>query len=97
MKVRFRDMSIANKQRFNELLGCANWAVLLSGITGTNEMVLKLLDIIDKYFDMCFPIKIKFITLKRLSKPCITTALHNSIKTKHDLLYIDWSEKIILI
>ena len=40
---------------------------------------------IDKYFDMCFPIKIKFITLKRLSKPWITTALHNSIKTKHDL------------
>ena len=85
VKVRFRDMSIANKQKFNEMLASANWAVLLNGITGTNELVLKLLGMIDKYYDMCFPIKIKYITLKRLSKPWITTALHKSIKTKHDL------------
>ena len=85
VKVSFRDMSIVNKQRFGNMLTNTNWTVMLIGISDTNEQVVKLLEILDSYYDMCFPIRTKIITAKRLSKPWITKALHISIKKKHDL------------
>ena len=48
-------------------------------------MVVKLLEKLDKYYNICFPFKTKTVSTKRLYKPWITKALHKSIKTKHDL------------
>lgn len=83
--VKFRDMSSTNKLKFKEMVGNTDWSLLLNGLDNTNEMVLKLLSTLDKYYNSCFPFKTKTISTKRLYKPWISKALHISIKTKHDL------------
>ena len=85
IKVEFRDMSLTNKRKFNDLVRSTNWTQLLNGIEDTNRLVLNLLSTLDKYYNTCFPIKTRFISTKRYLKPWITSALLKSIKTKHDL------------
>ena len=85
VKIEFRDMSLTNKCKFNDLVHSTNWNGLLSGIDDTNHLVLILLTTLDKYYNTCFPIKTKIISTKRYHKPWITSALLKSIKTKHDL------------
>ena len=85
IKIKFRDMSHVNNLRFNEMIRNTDWNLVLRGLNNVNDMVIKLLDILDKYYNTCFPFKTKTVSVKRLYKPWITKALHNSIKTKHDL------------
>ena len=85
IKIKFRDMSPANKIKFNLMVQNTNWISVLNGLNNANDMVTKLIEILDKYYNVCFPFKTKTVTIKRLCKPWITKALHNSIKTKHDL------------
>ena len=96
VEVKFRNLSIANKQKYNNMLNNTNWNLLLNGITDTNELVAKLTSVIDKYYDMCFPVMTKFVGLKRLSKPWITKALHKSIKKKHYLFKLARQNRIDL-
>ena len=85
IKIKFRDMSPTNKLKFNDMVQNTNWDLLLYGLNDVNIMVIKLLDTLDKYYNICFPLMTKTVSIKRLYKPWITNALHNSIKTKHDL------------
>ena len=85
VKIKFRDMSSINKSKFNVMVSDTDWNILLRGINTTNDMVLKLLDTLDSYYNTCFPFKTQIVCVKRLLKPWITKALHVSIKTKHDL------------
>ena len=85
IKIKFRDMSPTNKIKFNEMVQNTNWNFLLHGLNNVNIMVIKLLDTLDNYYNICFPLMTKTVSTKRLYKPWITNALHNSIKTKHDL------------
>ena len=84
-KVKFRDMSLANKQKFHDMLNNTDWDRELRGILNTNDQVSKLLGIISDYYNQCFPIKIKTIGLNRLTKPWITDTLLKSINRKHNL------------
>ena len=68
-------MSHENKIKFNEMVRNTNWNRLLHGLNNVNDMVIKLLDILDKYYNTCFPLKTKTVSVKRLYKPWITKAL----------------------
>ena len=85
IKVKFRDMSIANKLKFNELVRNTDWNLMLYGLRDSNKMVVKLINKLDEFYNICFPFKTKIVSTKRLYKPWITKALHKSIKNKHDL------------
>ena len=84
-KIKFRDMSLANRQRFHNMLEDTDWNRELHGILNTNDQVSKLQTVIGNYYNLCFPIKVKIIGLKRLYKPWITEALLKSINRKHNL------------
>ena len=84
-KIKFRDMSLTNKQRFYDMLSNTDWDRELWEILSTNDQVTKLLAIISDYYNQCFPMKTKTIGLNRLNKPWITVALLKSINRKHNL------------
>ena len=86
VNIKFRDMSYANKIKFNNMIADTNWSELLPNIPDTNAQVLKLLEVLEKYYNICFPIKTKQMGVKRLSKPWMTEALLKSINNKH-LMY----------
>ena len=83
IRVKFRDMSDANKIKFKNKLVNFNWNELLHGLTDTNAQVIKFLEVIEHHYNECFPIKTKVIGTNRISKPWITDALHKSIHNKH--------------
>ena len=85
VKIKFRDMSLANKLRFNEMVQSTDWNLVLYDHRNSNIMVVQLLNTLDKLYNTCFPFKTKTVSTKRLCKPWITKALHKSIKNKHDL------------
>ena len=84
-KIKFRDMSLTNKQRFHDMLNNTDCVRELQGILSTNDQVSILLAIISNYCNHCFPIKIETIGPNRLNKPWMTDALLMSINTKHNL------------
>ena len=84
-KIKFRDMSHLNRQKFHDMLEDTDWNRELQGISSTNDQVSKLQTIISNYYNQCFPVKVKIIGMKRLNKPWITEALLNSINRKHNL------------
>ena len=83
VNIKFRDMSYENKAKFNNMITNTNWNEVLLNIPNTNEQVLKLIEVLEKYYNTCFPIKTKQMGVKRLSKPWITDAILKSIKNKH--------------
>ena len=85
VKITFRNMNLANKIKFNELVKNTDWNLVLYGLDNSNDMVVKLINTLDEYYNACFPLKTKTVSIKRLFKPWITKALHKSIKTKHEL------------
>ena len=47
-----------------------------------NVTTLKMIRDVNSLYMKCFPVRIKYVTQKRLCKPWITTSIMNSIKTK---------------
>ena len=84
-KVKFRNMKPENKQNFQNILQNIDWPSIMNEITDEAEQTKKFLDILYKHYNRCFPIMTKTIGVKRISKPWITSALHKSINTKHNL------------
>ena len=86
IKIQFRDMSSRNKTKFHNMIVETNWTEILRDLPDPNSQVTKLIDIMEKYYNLCFPIKTKVVGEKRISSPWITNALHRSIYNKH-LMY----------
>ena len=84
-KIKFRVTKPENRHRFRSILQNMDWVSILEGITDVAEQTMKYLEILDKYYNRCFPLKTKIVGTKRLSKPWITSALHKSINRKHIL------------
>ena len=85
IKVKFRDFSQENRMKFTNMIQNINWLAILEGISDLNDQTIKYSDTVFKYYNQCFPVMTKTVGSKRLSKPWITTALHKSINTKHNL------------
>ena len=83
VKITFRDMRQTNKDKFKKLVRETNWTETLNGVKDTNTQMIKLIEILENYYNTCFPLRTKIIGMKRLSKPWITEALHKSIHNKH--------------
>ena len=57
-KIKFKDMSHANRHRFHDMLEDTDWNRELHGITNTNDQVSKLQTVISNYYNLCFPMKV---------------------------------------
>jgi exonuclease III len=80
IKVQFRCHSEDQVDRFRERLMLVDWTHI---VDGTIDEQLELFNrTVNKLYCNCFPIKTKLISLKRLSKPWLTSGILNSIKTK---------------
>ena len=86
IKLQFRDMSRRNKIKFHNMVMETNWREILQILPDPNLQVAKLIEILENYYNACFPLKTKVIGEKRISRPWITDALHKSINNKH-LMY----------
>lgn len=79
-RVIFRDHSQNYIDRFVQLISRADWSVDTSkGVDVSTECFVKKLD--DFYCNV-FPLKVKYLSNKRLCKPWLTSGLLQSIKTK---------------
>ena len=62
----------------------ACWQSILA-IDDVNVAVVEFLRCLDKIYCSCFPLKVKYIGLKRVSKPWLTPQLLNEIKYKSQI------------
>lgn len=85
VKITFRNMSYTNKLKFRNMIQSTDWDAHLGNLMETHERVLKYIEIVDNYFNTCFPLMTKQIGTTRLTKPWLTSGLQKSIETKHDL------------
>ena len=74
----FRHVDELGMQKFESGLRCVSWSFSDDINESTPQFIRKLNDI---YYSS-FPIEIKFVTAKRLSKPWLSKAILNSVKTK---------------
>ena len=85
IKFQFRDHCEANQFKFSEKVYkfCNYFGYLESDYINTvcNQFCQKLNDL----YDSCFPIKVKFVSQRRLDAPWLTNALLKSIDQKHRL------------
>ena len=83
INVKFRDFSDKNKVIFSNMLLNEPWNELLN--EDINLTKNKFLDTTNRLYNRCFPIKFKFISLKRLNSPWLThhwfTNINKSLKT----------------
>ena len=86
IRLQFRDMSHRNKIKFHDMIMETNWIEILQDLPDSNSQIAKLIEILEKYYNSCFPLKTKVVGEKRISRPWITDALHKSINNKH-LMY----------
>ena len=82
-KIEFRSITKVNKELFSMKLSAINWNSLL--INDLNSNFEKFLEKIHEIYNESFPIKVKFVSEKRLNNPWITQAIINSIRTKNNL------------
>jgi exonuclease III len=80
VKVKFRLHSEHNINKFNSELSAVHWSCTDSD--DVNVKTSQFMNRINKLYDKCFPIKIKYISIKRIRKPWLTSAILKSIKTK---------------
>ena len=78
VNISFRHVDELGMQKFESGLRCANWSFSDDINESTSQFLRKLKDI----YCSSFPIKIQFVTVKRLSKPWLSKAILNSVKTK---------------
>jgi hypothetical protein len=79
-KITFHDHSHHNFELFLHELYGLEWGLVLAG--DANEQAVCFNNIINKLYNKCFPIKTKYVSIKRLEKPWLTSSIIKSIKTK---------------
>ena len=78
VKISFRLVDELGMQEFESGLRCVSWSFSDDINESTSHVIRKLNDI----YCSSFPIKIKFVTVKRLSKPWLSKAILNLVKNK---------------
>ena len=81
-KIEFRPFTQSNFNKFCDELSRTDWVFDDASLVNNNTeyFITKL----NKIYCRCFPLKIKYISYKRLSKPWLTQRLKNLVKTKSD-------------
>ena len=80
-ELRFRPF---NKQNFNKLVSLVanvNWDTELDG-NNIDMNCVKFIKIVNDFYCHCFPLKVKFLSRKRLQKPWLSPSLMKLIKQK---------------
>ena len=80
IKIQFRVHSLDNKNRFMQELSTVDWDALF--VADINTSTQSFVTHINSLYRRHFPLKTKFISVKRLEKPWLTNGLLQSIKTK---------------
>ena len=80
VKLSFRSHGIANLNRFVECLSEVNWVTILIGDASENFLVFD--RTVNKLYNKCFPLKIKFVSHKRLRNQWISSDIMQAIKVK---------------
>ena len=83
VKISFRCHDEASIQLFRNKLLELNWCDILYG--DVSQQVLNFDSVVNEIYCSTFPLKIKYLSVKRLKSPWITSALFKSIKTKSRL------------
>ena len=79
VRVKFRDKSVANIERFIQVCSELNFDL---SVTDVNINTKLFIETLDELYCRSFPVKVKYISCKRLSKPWLTSGLLKSIKNK---------------
>ena len=79
IRVQFRDHSRSNIDLFTDACGKIDWNILTNDVNGDTRIFA---ETIDKLYRKYFPLKIKYLSQKRLEKPWLTPAILKSIKVK---------------
>ena len=80
VKLSFRSHKIVNLNNFYRDLSLVDWPEIFTG--SLNEKVQRFSDKLNQLYFSNFPIMTKFISVKRLNKPWLSSAILKSIKTK---------------
>lgn len=83
-KISFRNFNPSNQNLFTEELQKKNWQEILC-LPNTNDNFNLFINALFALYNKCFPIKIKYVTTKRLNNPWLTKGILNSIKQKAKL------------
>ena len=84
-KTRFRDMSSDNLNKFCNRIAETDWSEISRNRSDSHIQATLFIDKLYQIFNSCFPLMTKYITLKRLNRPWLTSAILKSIDTKHKL------------
>lgn len=79
-KISFRHHSVIHDNIFIDRLSNLDFESILRGCEG--DRVDRFVDVINEIYCNTYPLKIKFLSYKRLSKPWLSSGLLKSIKTK---------------
>ena len=80
IKLSFRVHIDENVQRFKRAISGANWH--LDDGRDVHGKTAGFVDEINSLYRMCFPVKVKYVSEKRLNKPWLSTGILKSIKMK---------------
>ena len=80
-KITFRNFNMNNHNLFTNELQRINWEEILN-LADTNDNFNLFHNIVYELYTKCFPIKIKYVTEKRLQNAWLTTGILNSIRYK---------------
>ena len=83
IKISFRPYSRIGEQNFMEKLDCINWNSKFSG-TDVNQNFINFNSTLNECYCQSFPIKTKFISEKRYSKPWLNSFLIQQINLKSE-------------
>lgn len=78
-EVRFRDHSVGNIRSFVRQCSDLRWSCLTDDV---NVDTCRFVETVNNLYCRCFPLKVKYVSQKRLSKPWLSTAIMRSIKMK---------------
>ena len=82
VRVSFRDFSINNIADLKNRLSSVQW---FTNQNDVNLMAKGFIDKFDNLYNECFPVKVKFVGVKRFKKPWITGNILRCINKKHHL------------
>ena len=81
-KITFRDKNPNNADIFYTLVQNHDWSRVLNSTRNVSERMELFISELNGIYNSCFPIRSKFISLKRISKPWLSQNLYNLIKAK---------------
>ena len=83
VQIKFRDFSENNSSNFITDISLMNWAEVLGESNDPNICTSRFLNKFQSLYDKNFPVKVKYISKKRLNKPWLSLSLIKSIRLKH--------------